>query len=210
MFPDLVKRNVDVMRPNKVWVTDCTYIRIWEGWLSLALVMDLVSRKIIGRAVASPPRRALVLHAVVKTVRLRRTKEAVIHSDKGSPFASDDLRRFCQRSLLEPSMSRRCACGNTAAAESSFTSLKKERIRKRIDVNREATIEDVRDDMDWYSNPVRRRRRLDSFSPGEFETRTKRAQRGVRGILGTPPSAPSPEPGFQSDGIAAALPESRG
>jgi len=71
-MPDLVKRNFDVIRPNKVWVTDITYVRTWESWLYLAIVMDLFSRKIIGWAVASTLRRELVLDAVIKAVRARR------------------------------------------------------------------------------------------------------------------------------------------
>lgn len=78
-IPDLVKRNFDVIRPNKVWVTDITYVRTWEGWLYLAVVMDLFSRKIIGWAVASTLRRELVLDAVIKAVRARRIKQTVIH-----------------------------------------------------------------------------------------------------------------------------------
>lgn len=124
-MPDLVKRNFDVIRPNKVWVTDITYVRTWESWLYLAVVMDLFSRKIIGWAVASTLHRELVLDSVIKAVRARRTKQTVIHSDQGSQYGSDDWRRFCQRNRLEPSMSRRGNCWDNAVAESFFASLKK-------------------------------------------------------------------------------------
>lgn len=174
-IPDLVKRNFDVIRPNKVWVTDITYIRTWEGGLYLAVVIDLFSRKIIGWAVASSLRRELVLDAVVNAVRTRRAKETVIHSDQGSQYGSDDWRRFCQRNRLEPSMSRRGNCWDNAVAESFFASLKKERIRKRIYVNRDAAIDNVRHYIDGFYNPVRRHRHLGGVSPDEFEARAKRA-----------------------------------
>lgn len=70
--PDLVKRNFDVIRPNKVWVTDITYIRTWQGWLYLAVVMDLFSRLIVDWAARPSLRRELVLDAVLMAVRRRR------------------------------------------------------------------------------------------------------------------------------------------
>lgn len=174
-MPDLVKRNFDVIRPNKVWVTDITYVRTWEGWLYLAVVMDLFSRKIIGWAVASTLHRELVLDSVIKAVRARRTKQTVIHSDQGSQYGSDDWRRFCLRNRLEPSMSRRGNCWDNAVAESFFASLKKERIKKRIYVNRASAIEDVRDYIDSFYNPVRRHGHLGGVSPDVFEANAKRA-----------------------------------
>jgi len=174
-MPDLVKRNFDVIRPNKVWVTDITYVRTWEGWLYLAVVMDLFSRKIIGWAVASTLHRELVLDSVIKAVRARRTKQTVIHSDQGSQYGSDDWRRFCLRNRLEPSMSRRGNCWDNAVAESFFASLKKERIKKRIYVDRASAIEDVRDYIDSFYNPVRRHGHLGGVSPDVFEANAKRA-----------------------------------
>jgi putative transposase len=94
--PDLVKRNFDVIRPNKIWVTDITYIRTWQGWLYLAVVMDLFSRLIVGWATGSSLRRELVLDAVMMAVRRRRPKGTIIHSDQGSQYGSDDWRRFCR------------------------------------------------------------------------------------------------------------------
>jgi putative transposase len=95
--PDLVKRDFDVIRPNKVWVTDITYIRTWQGWLYLAVVMDLFSRKIVGWSTRSSLRRELVLDAVMMAVRRRRARGTVIHSDQGSQYGSDDWRRFCRQ-----------------------------------------------------------------------------------------------------------------
>jgi putative transposase len=84
LFPSILQRNFDVARPNKAWVTDITYIRTWEGWLYLAVVMDLFSRMIVGWAAGPAIRRELVLDAVLMAVRRRRPKRTIIHSDQGS------------------------------------------------------------------------------------------------------------------------------
>jgi len=175
VLPDLVKRNFDVIRPNRVWVTDITYIRTWQGWLYLAVVMDLFSRMIVGWSVASALRRELVLDAVMMAIRRRRVRGTVIHSDQGSQYGSDDWRRFCRANRLEPSMSRRGNCWDNAVAESFFASLKKERVKKRIYNNRDQAIAEVSDYIDSFYNPVRRHRHLAGVSPQEFEANAKRA-----------------------------------
>lgn len=173
--PDLVKRNFDVIRPNKVWVTDITYIRTWQGWLYLAVVVDLFSRLVIGWATGSSLRRELVLDAVMMAVRRRRPRNTVIHSDQGCQYGSDDWRRFCRTNRLEPSMSRKGNCWDNAVAESFFASLKKERIKKRIYKNRELAAADVSDYINSFYNPTRRHRHLGGVSPEAFEASAKRA-----------------------------------
>jgi len=176
IVPDLVKRNFDVIRPNKVWVTDITYIRTWQGWLYLAVVMDLFSRMIVGWSAGPTLRRELVLDAVMMAVRRRRrARGTVIHSDQGCQYGSDDWRRFCRTNRLEPSMSRRGNCWDNAVAESFFASLKKERIKKRIYNNRDQAIAELSDYIDSFYNPVRRHRHLGGVSPEQFEASTKRA-----------------------------------
>jgi len=81
LIPNLLQRQFTVVRPNKAWVTDITYIRTWQGWLYLAIVMDLFSRKVVGWATASTIRRDLVLDAVLMAVRRRRPRGTMIHSD---------------------------------------------------------------------------------------------------------------------------------
>jgi len=172
--PDLVKRNFDVIRPNKVWVTDITYIRTWEGWLYLAVVMDLFSRLIVGWATRPTLRRELVLDAVLMAVRRRRPRDTVIHSDQGCQYGSDDWRRFCRTNSLEPSMSRRGNCWDNAVAESFFASLKKELVKKRIYKNRELAAKEVSDYTESFHNRARRHRHLGGVSPEDFEARAKR------------------------------------
>ena len=93
-IPNLVKRNFDVSQPDRAWVTDITYIRTWEGWLYLAIVMDLFSRKIIGWATRQTMHRDLALDAILMAVRQHNALETIIHSDQGSQYGSDDWRRF--------------------------------------------------------------------------------------------------------------------
>jgi putative transposase len=113
LVPNLVERNFDVAQPNKVWVTDITYIRTWEGWLYLAVVMDLFSRKIGGWATRATIHRQLALDAVLMAVRSRHPRKTIIHSDQGCQYGSDDWRRFCRDNHLEPSMSRKGNCWDT-------------------------------------------------------------------------------------------------
>ena len=169
LIPNLVKRNFDVSTPNRVWVTDITYIRTWEGWLYLAIVMDLFSRRIVGWATRSTIHRELVLDAVMMAVKERCPQETIIHSDQGSQYGSDDWRRFCRSNNLEPSMSRRGNCWDNAVAESFFSSLKKERIKKRIYKNRNLATADVSDYIESFYNHVRRHQHLGGVSPQEFE-----------------------------------------
>ena len=167
--PDLVKRRFDVVRPNKVWATDITYIRTWEGWLYLAVVMDLYSRRIVGWATRPSLKRELVLDAILKAVRARNPRGTIIHSDQGCQYSSDDWQRFCKTNRLLPSMSRRGNCYDNAVAESFFASLKKERIKKRIYKNRGLANADVSDYIDSFYNPARRHRHLGGISPEDFE-----------------------------------------
>jgi putative transposase len=125
LIPNLLQRRFTVTRPNTVWVTDITYIRTWQGWLYLAVVMDLFSRKIVGWAAGPTIHRELVLNAVLMAIRRRRPRGTMIHSDQGTQYGCDAWRRFCRSNHLEPSMSRKGNCWDNAVAESFFSSLKK-------------------------------------------------------------------------------------
>lgn len=175
LIPDLVKRKFNVLQPNRVWVTDITYIRTWEGWLYLAIVMDLFSRKIVGWAMRPTIHRELVLDAVMMAVRQRRRpRGTIVHSDQGSQYGSDDWRRFCRTNKLEPSMSRRGNCWDNAVVESFFGSLKKERIKKRIYRTRDLATADISGYIDSFYNLTRRHQHLGGVSPEEFEAIAKR------------------------------------
>lgn len=173
LVPNILKRDFEVSKPNRVWVTDITYIRTWEGWLYLAVVMDLFSRKIVGWATKPTLARELALDAVLMAVRGRRRRKTVIHSDQGSQYGSDAWRRFCRVHRLQPSMSRRGNCWDNAVAESFFGSLKKERIKKRIYKNREIATADIAAYIEEFYNPVRRHSYLGGVSPDAFEAASR-------------------------------------
>jgi putative transposase len=152
------------------WVTDITYIRTWQGWLYLAVVLDLYSRKVIGWSMKPSMHRDLVLDAVMMAVWRRKPKRSVImHSDQGSQYGSDDWVRFCKTHNLNPSMSRRANCWDNAVAESFFSSLKKERIKKRIYKTRELARADIFDYIEVFYNRSRRHSHLGGVSPEAFE-----------------------------------------
>lgn len=132
LTPHTLQRGFTIQRPNAAWVIDITYVRTWEGWLYLAIVMDLYSRRIVGWSTKPTMARELVLDEILMAEQHRKPNHTLIHSDQGSQFWSNAWRRFCQAQHLEPSMSRRGNCWDNAVAESFFSSLKKEGIKKRI------------------------------------------------------------------------------
>ncbi|MEX0959537.1 MAG: IS3 family transposase [Burkholderiales bacterium] len=180
LIPNVLERNFNVSKPNKAWVTDMTYIRTWQGWLYLAVVMDLFSRKIVGWSMKPTMGRELILDAVLMAVRQRRPRQAIIHSDQGSQYGSDDWRRFCRSHRLEPSMSRRGNCWDNAVAESFFGSLKKERISKRIYKNPEIARADISDYIESFYNRSRRHSYLGGVSPEAFEAAAKQDRKRVQ------------------------------
>jgi putative transposase len=179
LIPNLLQRQFKVTRPNHAWVTDITYIRTWQGWLYLAVVMDLFSRMIVGWAAGPTIERELVLNAVLMAVRRRRPRGTMIHSDQGTQYSSDAWRRFCHSHRLEPSMSRKANCWDNAVAESFFSILKKERIKKQIYKNRELAKADLADYIDTFYNRTRRHSHLDGLSPEQFEAAHKLPRQGL-------------------------------
>jgi putative transposase len=179
LIPNLLQRQFTVTRRNKAWVTDITYIRTWQGWLYLAVVMDLFSRKIVGWSTGPTIHRELVLDAVLMAVRRRRPRGTLIHSDQGSQYGSDAWRRFCRSNHLQPSMSRKGNCWDNAVVESFFSSLKKERIKKQIYKNRALALADVADYIDTFYNRTRRHGHLGGVSPEQFETAHRLRRQGL-------------------------------
>jgi putative transposase len=180
VIPNVLQRQFTVTRPNKAWVTDITYIRTWEGWLYLAVVMDLFSRKIVGWATNATIHRELVLDAIMMAVRHRRPRRTLIHSDQGTQYGCDAWKRFCKSNHLEPSMSRKGNCWDNAVAESFFGSLKKERIKKHIYKNRELAVADISDYIESFYNRTRRHSHLSGMSPEQFEAKFKQRPRGLQ------------------------------
>jgi putative transposase len=170
VFANRLREGVEVWERDQAWVTDITYIRTYEGWLYLAVVMDLHSRMIIGWSMKPTLARELVLDALLMAVWRRRPgKEVIVHSDQGSQYGSYDWMRFCRDHKLQPSMSRRGNCYDNAVVESFFSSLKKERIKRRIYKTREEGRSDVFDYIEVFYNRSRRHSSLGQCSPYEFE-----------------------------------------
>lgn len=133
LMPNRLRRQFTVNRPDEAWVTDITYIRTWQGWLYLAVVIDLFARKVVGWSMKPTLAKELVLDALLMAVwRRRPTEPVIVHSDQGTQYGSDAWYRFCVSHNLKPSMSRRGNCWDNAVAESFFGSLEKERVRKQI------------------------------------------------------------------------------
>ena len=165
-----LEQNFDVETPNQAWVTDITYIRTHEGWLYLAVVLDLFSRQVIGWSMRSRIDSELVMNALLMAVWRRHPKAPVIvHSDQGSQYSSHDWQDFLKANHLVPSMSRRGNCYDNAAAESFFQLLKRERIRRRTYTNREEARRDVFNYIEMFYNPKRRHGYAGNVSPVEFE-----------------------------------------
>jgi putative transposase len=179
LIPDLLQRRFTVSQPNRAWVTDITYIRTWQGWLYLAVVMDLFSRRIVGWAARPTIHRELVLDAVLMAVRARRPRSALIHSDQGTQFGSDTWRRFCRSHRLEPSMSRKGNCWDNAVAEAFFGSLKKELVKKQIYKSRDLATAAITDYIETFYNRARRHSHLGGISPEQFEAAHKFRKQGV-------------------------------
>jgi len=139
-------RQFDVEAPDRVWVTDITYIRTLEGFAYLAVVIDLYSRRVVGWSMQSRQTTDVVLQALLMAVWRRKPKNRVlIHSDQGSQFTSRDWASFLRAHNLEHSMSRRGNCHDNAVAESFFNLLKRERIRRRTYKTRADARQDVFD-----------------------------------------------------------------
>ena len=138
---------------------------------ALAVVVDLYARKVVGWSMKSSLSKELALDALLMAVwRRKPTGRVLVHSDQGSQYGSDDFKRFCQAHNLEPSMSRRANCWDNAVAESFFSSLKKERIRKRIYKTRDLARADIFDYIEVFYNRTRRHSYLGGVSPEAFES----------------------------------------
>ncbi|MEF0339535.1 IS3 family transposase [Pseudomonas aeruginosa] len=170
--PNLLKRQFDVVEPNKVWVTDITYIRTYEGWLYLAVVLDLFSRQVVGWSMKAQMTTDLAINALLMAVWRRKPKqEVMVYSDQRSQYSSSDWRSFLKANNLVASMSRRGNCHDNAVAESFFQLLKRERIKRKIYTTREDARSDVFDYIEMFYNSKRRHGFNNQLSPLEFEKR---------------------------------------
>lgn len=161
-----LNRQFDVDAPDRFWVPDITYIKTFEGFLYLAVVIDLYSRRVVGWSTQNRQYTDLVLQALLMAVWRRKPDGKVLgHSDQGSQFTSLEWASFLKQHNLEHSMSRRGNCHDNAVAESFFNLLKRERIRRRTYKTREDARRDVFDYIEMFYNPKRKHARNGMLSP---------------------------------------------
>ena len=178
--PNHLKRQFKVDEPNQSWVTDITYIRTHEGWLYLAVVVDLFSRQVVGWSMGSRIDTSLVLDALLMALWRRQPRAPVIvHSDQGCQFTGHEWQTFLRDHNLVSSMSRRGNCHDNAVAESFFQLLKRERIRRRVYATRDDARADVFNYIERFYNSQSRLSSAAGLSPVEFEQRHSKRLNGV-------------------------------
>lgn len=172
--PNRLQQRFNVAEPNEAWVSDITHIRTHEGWLYLAVIVDLYSRRVIGWSMQSRIKKELVLDALLMAVWRRRPKGTVtVHTDQGSQYTSHDWQDFLSDHNLQASMSRRGNCHDNAVAESFFQLLKRERIKRHIYATRSDARTDTVDYIEMFYNNKRRHGFNDLLSPVEYEKKFK-------------------------------------
>lgn len=173
--PDLVERNFVADRPNKLWVADITYVPTWAGFLFLAIVLDVFSRRIVGWAMATHLRTELVLDALEMALAQRSPDGVTHHSDRGCQYTSLTFGKRCEEMGVRPSMGSVGDAYDNAMAESFFATLECELLnRRRFKSQVEARHAIFRFIEGWY-NPHRRHSSLGNISPVSYEKLTSTA-----------------------------------
>lgn len=171
--PNILAREFEAPAPNRVWVTDVTAIWTLEGWLFLAVILDLYSRRVVGWSVSISNDTTLALAALQAAIAARRPAAGLVHhSDRGSPYASEDYRTALSRHGLVASMSRKGDCWDNAVAESFFGTLKTELVQHELYATHEAATRSIEEYIDNFYNIERRHSFLDYLNPIEFELRS--------------------------------------
>jgi transposase InsO family protein len=167
---DLVQRQFDPTEPNHLWLSDITYIRTWEGWLYLAVVLDAYSRKVVGWALAEHMRTELVTAALQMAVISRQPAPGLVcHSDRGSQYTSAAYRDLLEQHGLRHSIGRPGTCWDNAVAESFFATLKNELIYLHVWPTRQSARTAIFAFIEGWYNRLRLHSTLDYASPQMYE-----------------------------------------
>ena len=178
VFENLLKRKFQVEGKDQAYVSDITYIWTNEGWLYLAVVIDLFSRKVVGWSMNSRMNAQLVCDALLMALWLRRPSKGLIHhSDRGSQYASKKFRRLLKAYGILGSMSRKGNCWDNAVAESFFGSLKRERVQWAWYQNRWEAQQDILDYITMFYNSKRAHSYLGYMCPNDFEQKFEKNER---------------------------------
>ncbi len=168
--PNLLEREFDSENPDEAWVGDITYVWTAKGWVYLAVILDLFSRRVIGWSLDDNMRTELVLRALEMAKGHRDVLPGLIfHSDQGSQYASDDYQKALETSKMVASMSRRGDCWDNAVAESFFATLKRELIHRYFWINKKSVRMAVHEYIEVFYNRKRRHSTNGNLSPVDFE-----------------------------------------
>jgi len=170
--PDLVDRKFTATEPNQLWVADITYVPTWSGFLFVAIVLDVFSRRVVGWAMATNLRTQLVLDALNMAIYRRQPENVIHHSDQGTQYTSIAFGSRCHEAGVRPSMGSVGDCYDNAMCESFNATLECELlVRHRFKNPREAALA-VFDYIEGFYNPRRRHTAIGNISPAEYERRT--------------------------------------
>jgi transposase InsO family protein len=168
-----LQRIFRVEKANTVWVSDITYIDTKEGWLYLSTFVDLYSRKVVGWSMSDRMTADLVTNAYDMAVERRGTAPELVHSDRGSQYASEAFRKRLKK--CKQSMSRKGNCWDNAVAESFFGSLKSELVHQRVFETRKEAEMSIFEYIEIFYNRIRLHSTLGYLSPSEFEQKGRKA-----------------------------------
>jgi putative transposase len=170
---NVLDRDFEASAPNQKWVADFTYIDTAEGWLFLAVVLDLFSRRVVGWSMQPQMSAQLVMDALTMALWRRGKPRALLHhSDQGSQYTSEDFQRLLAHHGIECSMSRKGDCWDNAAVESFFATLKKELVYTKPRYStRDVARADLFEYIEGFYNEQRRHSKLGQLSPTQFEQR---------------------------------------
>jgi transposase InsO family protein len=168
--PNLLQRDFTAQRPNERWTGDVTYIWTLEGWLYLAVLLDLFSRRVVGWATSRLNDEALTLEAL-RIALLRRPicGPLIHHTDRGSTYGGKEYLATLAHHYFRPSMSRKGDCWDNAVTESFFATIKRELVEREIWATRAEAQAAVLEYIEWFYNLERRHSTLGYVSPAEFE-----------------------------------------
>lgn len=168
--PNLLQRDFSVSAPNEAWVGDITYVQTTEGWLYLAVLIDLYSRRVVGWSVSSTIDTQLALAALRQALTRRQPAPGLIHhTDRDCRYSSRDYQEVLENAEAVPSMSRKADCWDNAVAESFFATLKKELSDIQSPLPPKRTIELIEEYIDSYYNVKRQHSYLDYSTPLRYE-----------------------------------------
>jgi putative transposase len=168
--PNVLDRQFTADQPNRKWIADFTYLWTAEGWLYVAAVVDLFSRRVVGWSMKAEMSAQLVTDALLMAIWRRGRPDALLHhSDRGSQYTSEQFQRLMADNGVDCSMSRSGNVWDNAAMESFFSSLKTERIGRKVYRTRDAARADVFDYIERFYNTIRRHSTNGYLSPVEFE-----------------------------------------